>query len=374
MFDTIADFFHRVNIDTFERLDDHLYRVHHNDLTKLVYFPTLTVPPWTEWRNGGKQFQISFFTASIRAAMRSQGTDDILVVCTPIGQDDVLSNSKINKVSLYLTASQSDYEAGDFANVHMNRKGPSYRHSDFVVILKDFNVQASRPDIRTLFVLHDAPDEVAYRRVLHSNTLGSYYKGSQVEDAVRLNIEPGKGLNTAQQAFLDCLFEPSSVLSTIPDIASPPVTFTQHNSVPNGARIREYNQRNQVLADLHGKLQLKLKRILENNAAKKGHSVSIEWPIGNNRRVDAATHFGNKATEGELHLYEIKTAETATECVRQAIGQLYEYTYMCGLDAFSITNLIIVGPSPSTPAIEAMLKELSDGKAHTIRYLHLPVK
>ena len=118
-------------------------------------------------------------------------------------------------------------------------------------------------------------------------------------------------------------------------------------------------------------MQHKLKTLLEASALSQGYQVQVEWLIGNNRRVDVATHFGSNPSHGELHLYEIKTADTAEDCVRQAIGQLYEYTYLCGLEAFSITNLIVVGPAPSTQAVTDMLKILSKDKPYKISYQSL---
>ena len=176
----------------------------------------------------------------------------------------------------------------------------------------------------------------------------------------------------AQQAFMNCISQ-LPTRSVDFDTQSEGIVFTQHNTVSCGSKIREYNQSIQVLEDLHIQLQQRLKDLLENNAREKGYQVSVEWLIGNNRRVDVATHFGDDPAKGELHLYEIKTAATATDCVRQAIGQLYEYTYLCGLEAFSITKLIVVGPAPSNPNLERMLQKLSEGQPYRIHYLHIPL-
>ncbi len=177
MFDNIDSFFHRVglSIDQYDRINPFLYRIHHGGSSRLVYFPTLTVSPWNTWRNGGKQFQISFFTKHIREARSAHPREDILVVCTPIGYDDELLSENINKVDKYLTACQTDYaNGGNFANVDESRRGPSYRHSDFAVILEDFDMDSTRPDVRTLFCLQDASDDTIYTSVLTWDGLEAY--------------------------------------------------------------------------------------------------------------------------------------------------------------------------------------------------------
>ena len=62
---------------------------------------------------------------------------------------------------------------------------------------------------------------------------------------------------------------------------------------------------------------MKERLIEEQNALT---TLSIEWIIGNNRRVDMALHKGPDLDTGELTFYEIKTTPTVEECVRQAIG------------------------------------------------------
>ena len=73
MLSTVEQFFHRLDIlpNRYQKLTNQLYSVTHNGISKLVYFVKLTVPPWTEWRTGGKQFQVSFFTAPIRNTIQT---------------------------------------------------------------------------------------------------------------------------------------------------------------------------------------------------------------------------------------------------------------------------------------------------------------
>ncbi len=80
-------------------------------------------------------------------------------------------------------------------------------------------------------------------------------------------------------------------------------------------------------------------------------AVRDEFPTGNGTKIDLALKLGNEFT-----YYEIKVGETAQHCIRQAIGQLLEYSYWP--EGRRAARLVIVG-EPELKAYERKyLKDL----------------
>lgn len=79
--------------------------------------------------------------------------------------------------------------------------------------------------------------------------------------------------------------------------------------------------------------------------------VKLEVPIGQ-RSVDVVVQHGNN-----LWFYEIKTADTVRQCLREAIGQLLEYALWPG--ATRPTRLIVVGEPALSSEAELYLRLLN---------------
>lgn len=91
-----------------------------------------------------------------------------------------------------------------------------------------------------------------------------------------------------------------------------------------------------------------------------GDSVSGEQSTADGTYIDAAVRQG-----GEYTYYEIKTGLSAQSCIREALGQLLEYSYWPG--AQSATRLVIVG--------EPRLDKYAKAYLETLRkHLSLPVE
>ena len=82
-----------------------------------------------------------------------------------------------------------------------------------------------------------------------------------------------------------------------------------------------------------------------------GDSVSGEQPTAYGTFIDMAVRQG-----GEYTYYEIKTGLSAQSCIREALGQLLEYSYWPG--AQSATRLVIVGEPPLDKNARAYLETL----------------
>ena len=70
-------------------------------------------------------------------------------------------------------------------------------------------------------------------------------------------------------------------------------------------------------------------------------------------------------------LFEIKTALAPRDCIREALGQLFEYAYWPGSPDF--TALWIVGPSPIDSETQEHLDGLRERFRIPVGYRHQPV-
>ena len=112
----------------------------------------------------------------------------------------------------------------------------------------------------------------------------------------------------------------------------------------------------QIVTAHHVTIQRKLGDIL---VALYGiDAVAEEWVVSDARRIDTAVL--KNADTKELAIYEVKTATTAKECVKQALGQLSMYAYLGGLDDYYISELTVVGPASADEKVDVMLQQLSD--------------
>jgi len=82
-----------------------------------------------------------------------------------------------------------------------------------------------------------------------------------------------------------------------------------------------------------------------------GDSVSGEQPTTDGTFIDVAVRQGSEYT-----YYEIKTGLSAQSCIREALGQLLEYSYWPG--AQPATRLVIVGEPPFDKNARAYLETL----------------
>lgn len=79
--------------------------------------------------------------------------------------------------------------------------------------------------------------------------------------------------------------------------------------------------------------------------------VGTEFDSGNGTRVDVVVKVG-----GEFQYFEIKTEYSAKACLRQAIGQLLEYSFWPG--ATAPNKIVVAGPAPLDRSALAYIAEL----------------
>ena len=99
----------------------------------------------------------------------------------------------------------------------------------------------------------------------------------------------------------------------------------------------------------HNTIQLALYEFL---AKKHGpDSVGTEIPSGAGTLLDVVLN-----VSGKFHIYEIKTAQSARACIREALAQLLEYSYWPGSQ--EAERLIIVGEPESNKESDDFLSAL----------------
>jgi hypothetical protein len=172
-----------------------------------------------------------------------------------------------------------------------------------------------------IFLGHLAPTSVPnYELVLNDfDTLLSLYRFVEGEEEFPF-ITRKSGFRFSP----GCTIKPSSTQASLPE------------------RIIDINLR-------HNTIQLALYEFL---AKKYGpNSVGTEIPSGAGTRLDVVLNVG-----GKLHVYEIKTAQSARACIREALAQLLEYSYWPGSQESE--RLIIVGEPESNKESDELLSVL----------------
>ena len=140
-----------------------------------------------------------------------------------------------------------------------------------------------------------------------------------------------------------------------------PFIFKKTNvSLPQS---RNYT-RKQIEIDLdirHSKIQEKL----TDDLFKKfgNNNVSLEHPINGNK-IDVVVN-----NNGMIYFYEIKTAPTARDCIRQALGQIFDYAYWPGLK--NADKLFIVGENTIDKNTENYLSFLKKQYGVVLEYIQI---
>jgi len=94
--------------------------------------------------------------------------------------------------------------------------------------------------------------------------------------------------------------------------------------------------------------------------------VSTEQPNGVGSRIDVVVRRGNG-----YWFYEIKTAESPRDCLREAIGQLLEYAFWPG--GQGATRLIVVGEAPFDNEGLQYLRQLKERFSLPIEYEQISI-
>jgi hypothetical protein len=128
--------------------------------------------------------------------------------------------------------------------------------------------------------------------------------------------------------------------------------------------IKRQIQKQQHVILRQNKLQNELCRQLKLKYG--GKYVISEFPTAFGR-VDVAVDHGKVCW-----FYEIKTADSARECLRESLGQLFEYAFWRG--APKVTRLIVVGEHAIDKECRVYLKLLKERFSLPVEYKRIIVK
>jgi len=130
-------------------------------------------------------------------------------------------------------------------------------------------------------------------------------------------------------------------------------TFTEgHNPTITGA-VRGERKQGIFIMDLKHKLvQESMYRLLSSEYKNTGKRVGTENKTGYGKSVDLVV---SCPTEGTT-FYEIKTSGSSLQCIREAIGQLFEYSFYTNCQ--NADKLIVVGLSKAPNPVKSYLRHL----------------
>jgi hypothetical protein len=74
--------------------------------------------------------------------------------------------------------------------------------------------------------------------------------------------------------------------------------------------------------------------------------------------------------DAKVTLIEVKTDLSPRYAVREALGQLLEYEYWCGLKREKVAELVVAGPGELQELDRAYLTHLQRVRKLPIRYVH----
>jgi hypothetical protein len=122
---------------------------------------------------------------------------------------------------------------------------------------------------------------------------------------------------------------------------------------------KEYVARTQeeakVLNSKHGEIQNKLEERLKNE--NKYKLIKKENGFEKfNYKIDLLA----QKNDGHYDIYEVKPYPTATQCIREALGQVFFYKYLLEKGEYTVDALYIVGPSKLSSQEEEFLKSIMD--------------
>lgn len=187
-----------------------------------------------------------------------------------------------------------------------------------------------------IFLGHLAPTNVSdYELALNNfDTLLSVYRFVEgAEEFPSITRKPGFSFSPG------CSVKPSSTQASLPE------------------RTLDINLR-------HNTIQLALHDFLANKHG--ANSVGTEIPSGVGTRLDVVLN-----VSGKFHIYEIKTAQSARACVREALAQLLEYSYWPGTQ--EAERLIIVGEPAANEECHEFLSALRNRFSLPVYYCQFKV-
>lgn len=110
-----------------------------------------------------------------------------------------------------------------------------------------------------------------------------------------------------------------------------------------------YGEKSREIDLVHNQIQECVQQLFNENHGEE--NVAIENPTGFGTKIDLVVKDGKS-----LIFYEIKTANTAKQCIREALSQLLEYS--CFIDRNLASKLVVLSPAKLTVETKKYLENV----------------
>lgn len=242
--------------------------------------------------------------------------------------------------------------------------------TNFAHIIDQFNLSVEHTkdhvsyDISRIFYKTYLPGYVRKIIALKLYDAGWDGKGKDYEIAIRNNFNDVFGVTADEfrKWFEESAFPSQNSIQRVKAFRNYPtgIKFKKgHSPKYTGSSVKIGSSPQSLITFTHNRIQNELfKQLNKVHPGKVGTEVS-----SNNGSIDIAIKLNN-----QYILYEIKTAKTSKDNIRQALSQILEYAYWN--TKIKVKKLIIVGPVRCDKDSQEYLKFLRDSFTIPIYYQH----
>jgi hypothetical protein len=141
--------------------------------------------------------------------------------------------------------------------------------------------------------------------------------------------------------------------------------FQSGHNEGNSSKLISYEEYNKTIDLEHNKIQSEIYKQLANKYGKE--NIGTENYTGNGTRIDLVVKH-----EKSFTFYEIKTGNSALQCIREAFGQLIEYANF--KNDVEIEKFIIVSPNKLNSEIKTYLEKIRKKYSIPIYYQYFEIQ
>lgn len=211
-----------------------------------------------------------------------------------------------------------------------------------------------------VFVVHEQEYEKSVNLIFNYFT---DYELKQKRLAIKRKLIKAENFNAIKYVSIDHDKFPTwinkiqDVISSV-KIQQGNIQFVHGLRISKDVSLRSSHKATTNISHIHKDLMLKLFFKLARKYGKE--NVGTEICVGK-KRIDMAVKFDDK-----YDIYEIKSDSDVRTCIRQAIGQIFDYAYYGCSD--NIGKMVIIGPSPITDEADKYLSNMRNQHKINIYY------
>lgn len=135
--------------------------------------------------------------------------------------------------------------------------------------------------------------------------------------------------------------------------------FIKSGKISKERQLKSITTTEQFITLQHGIWEERLLEQIKNKYDDVGQELSFI-------RIDV---FGKK--DNVYDIYEVKPYMSATQCIREALGQILYYKYLFEKQGFKVGNIFIAGPEKPLKSDEEYLNSINNGNTPIVKYLRI---